>query len=66
MKITINGEQKTIEQERTISQVLDMLRVPRAGTAVAINGAIIPRDRHESHVVAEGDRIDILRPIGGG
>lgn len=66
MQITINGEKKTIEQEQTISQILDMLRVPRAGTAVAINGAIVSRDRHERHVVADGDRIDILRPIGGG
>ncbi|MBN1282779.1 MAG: sulfur carrier protein ThiS [Proteobacteria bacterium] len=66
MQIIVNNEQRTIDEGRTIAQMLDMLRVPRAGTAVAINGSIVPRDEHERCAVCDGDRIDILRPIGGG
>jgi len=66
MQITINGRLKRIGGARTISRLLEELRIPKPGTAVAQNGAIIPGDRHETQLVAEGDRIDILRPIGGG
>jgi sulfur carrier protein len=66
MNVTINGERKTIEAERTVSQLLDRLGVQPIGTAVAINGAIVPRDEHDARVIADGDIVDILRPIGGG
>jgi len=66
MKVMINGEERMLEENRVIADLLDMLCVPRPGTAVAINGAIVPRNEHDVRTISDGDRIDILRPIGGG
>jgi len=66
MKVIVNGEQKVLDGEQTIAQILEMLCVPQPGTAVAINGAIVPRNEHDGRAISDGDRIDILRPIGGG
>jgi thiamine biosynthesis protein ThiS len=42
------------------------LEISRPGTAVAINGEILPKDIFDDHALAEGDKVDILRAIGGG
>jgi thiamine biosynthesis protein ThiS len=66
MKVTINGEGRTMDEGGTISQLLERLGVSPAGTAVAVNGTIVPRDDHDARTIAEGDAVEILRPIGGG
>ncbi|MFA5811536.1 MAG: sulfur carrier protein ThiS [bacterium] len=66
MKIILNGKEHELNIEMPLTQLLHQLDVPRAGTAVAINGAIVPRDRHDTHKLVERDRVDILRAIGGG
>ena len=66
MKFIINGKEQEGSAELAIAQLLEQLGIPRAGTAVAINGAIVPRDEHEGREILDGDRIDILRAIGGG
>ncbi len=66
MKIILNGKETEFSKEMIVAQLLDHLNMPRQVTAVAVNGAIVPRDRHEMHAIADGDKIDILRAIGGG
>jgi sulfur carrier protein len=66
MKIVINGNEREVAEETIVAKLLLDLAIPPAGTAVAVNGAIVPQVEHESRIVAEGDRVDVLRPIGGG
>ncbi len=66
MKIKLNGEEKELNNEITISKLLSQFNIPKPGTAVAINSEIIPHDVFDDHTISEGDSIDILRAIGGG
>jgi sulfur carrier protein len=66
MEIILNGTKIAIDKTRTVAWLLDNLEISRPGTAVAINGEILPKDIFDDHALAEGDKVDILRAIGGG
>ena len=50
----------------TLSGLLTELKVPQKGVAIEVNGNIIPRSEFENLQIKEGDRIEILRIVGGG
>ena len=66
MKIIVNGEESTVEQGTTIAALLHRLDIPVAGTAVAIGDAIVSREVHDTRPLIDGDRVEIMRAIGGG
>ena len=66
ISITLNGESRKIAEAKTVAELLDDLDIPTAGTAVAVNGVVVPHDRHGTLTIAGGERVDVLRPIGGG
>lgn len=65
MKATINGEVREVSAE-TLEELLRGLRVPASGTAVAINGRVVPKTQHATYRVGEGDRIEIIVAVAGG
>jgi sulfur carrier protein len=50
----------------TLSDLLVQLALPAEGLAVAVNRAVIPRDRHPSHRLVALDQVEIIRAVGGG
>jgi sulfur carrier protein len=66
MKIIVNGMERVVESQKTIAEILSEFNVARHGIAVAVNEEIVPHTTHETHVLVEGDRVEIIRAIGGG
>jgi thiamine biosynthesis protein ThiS len=66
MNIQLNGEQKEISDGSTVTSLLDSLGIGRDRVAVEINLDIVPRARHATHVINDGDRIEIVQFVGGG
>ncbi len=66
MIISLNGEQKTIEAGFTLGQLIEQLGLTGKRLAVEINQEIIPKSAHSSHMLKEGDVIEIVHAIGGG
>lgn len=64
--ITVNGDERTIEKEVTVAELIDGFGMNTTGLAVAINGDVVSRSMHENHVIRDGDRVEIFRAIGGG
>ena len=64
--ITVNGQPREIEAGITIDGLLDTLNITREFTAVAVNREITPKSAYGSVTLAEGDRVEIVRPMGGG
>jgi sulfur carrier protein len=66
MNITINGE----DTDFGGSNVLDVVRHLGAdagvGVAVALNGEVVAKSLWSEATLKEGDRIEVLRAIGGG
>ncbi|MBT9462397.1 sulfur carrier protein ThiS [Hydrogenophaga sp.] len=65
MNVFINQETRELPAGATLA---DALRVcdPPAVFAAAVNLQFVPRTRYEQHVLADGDRIEIIAPITGG
>ncbi len=66
MNITVNGEPRQVPEQCTVAQLIDMLGLGNVRIAVEVNLEIVPRGTHAKHVLQEGDRVEVVRAIGGG
>jgi sulfur carrier protein len=68
MNVSVNGKPRTLPEGVTIADLVAAVTgqpLPR-GTAVARDGAVVPRSAWRETAVAEGDRIEILTATQGG
>ena len=66
MNIHLNNEPKEIDEGTSIGSLIDQLDLKRQFVAVELNQELIPREKHDDHVLAEGDSIEIVTLVGGG
>jgi sulfur carrier protein len=66
IQVTVNGAAHRLEQPLQISALLEKLALVGKKVAVERNGEIVPRSAHESTVLADGDRLEIVVAVGGG
>jgi sulfur carrier protein len=66
MKITVNGREMEVADGLSVEALLTQLAVKREFMAVAVNREITPRASYASVALHEGDRVEIVRPMGGG
>lgn len=65
--LTVNDETRTTEAASVVQLVHEVLgEVPEAGTAVALDGDVIPRSVWNTTELANGARVDILTAVQGG
>ncbi|GAB2614510.1 sulfur carrier protein ThiS [Novilysobacter erysipheiresistens] len=66
MDITLNGEPRALATPATITELLQAEGLAERRVAVEVNGEIVPRGRHGTHALADGDKIEIVHALGGG
>ncbi|MEY3668273.1 MAG: hypothetical protein RL572_1813 [Pseudomonadota bacterium] len=66
MQILVNGAQTEVAAGTTLQDLLVTLQLAEARLALECNQLIIPRSQHASHVLREGDIVEIVHAIGGG
>jgi len=66
MEILLNGEPLTVATQTTVAALLVQLDLAGQPLAVEVNLEIVPRSAHASHQLQAGDRVEIVRAIGGG
>ena len=66
MNVTVNGKPMELEGGTTVEGLLVLLGVPRQYLAVAVNREVTPKSEYTAVKLAEGDRVEIVRPMGGG
>ena len=64
--LTINGRERKLPAELPLPALLADLGVDRRLVAVAHNGDVIPRATYDDVIVRDGDRIEVVRMVGGG
>jgi thiamine biosynthesis protein ThiS len=64
--VTVNGKPRELEGQRSVTALLEMLDINPKQVAVALNGEVVPRDTWDAAVIGEGDRVEIVRAVGGG
>jgi sulfur carrier protein len=66
MNITVNGREMDVEEGLSVEALLTMLGIKREYTAVAVNREVAPRSTYATTRLRDGDRVEIVRPMGGG
>jgi sulfur carrier protein len=64
--ISVNGKPMEVEAGLTIEGLLTLLNVKREYTAVAVNREVTRRTEYAAVTLSEGDKVEIVRPMGGG
>jgi len=66
MQVILNGEEHEIRDHMTVADLLIDLRITLQYGAVAVNRRVVRKRDHEATYLRAGDRIEIVRPVGGG
>jgi sulfur carrier protein len=65
MNITVNGEERATEPKTVLGFLVELGIDPRA-VAVELNMDILEKGEYATTMVNDGDRIEIVRFVGGG
>ena len=66
MKITINGEERKMQQGTILSVLIEELGISCARVAVERNREIVPPEAYSETRLEEGDQLEIVSFVGGG
>jgi sulfur carrier protein len=66
ISLTINGKPVELEQPTPLMSYLERLGVNARTVAVEHNGEIIPRTSFTRVTLRDGDKVEIVRMVGGG
>jgi sulfur carrier protein len=66
MRVMLNGEDQEIRDDITVAELLHDLQIILQYGAVAVNRRVVRKKDHEATSLKAGDRIEIVRPVGGG
>lgn len=66
IEIFVNGQVRQVPEGCNVSHLLDELDLSGQRIAAEVNREIVPRSHYPSHTLRPGDRLEIVRAIGGG
>lgn len=66
MQIYVNGERREVDDQCTAARLIEQLGLTGQRVAVEVNLEIVPRGACAAHALQPGDKIEIVRAIGGG
>lgn len=66
MRVILNGEEQEIRDAMTVAELLHELQITLQYGAVAVNRRVVRKKDHVATRLNAGDRIEIVRPVGGG
>jgi sulfur carrier protein len=66
MRIFLNGEQRDLAPGTSLGVLVGTLNLDGRRIAVEVNEEIVPRSRYTIHRLREGDRVEIVKAMGGG
>ena len=66
MRVQVNGETRELEEGLTVLGLLESLGLKPSNTVVERNAVILDRSRCGEVKLKDGDRIELVRFVGGG
>lgn len=66
MRATVNGQAHDLPDGATVGTLLELLGTKRTGIAVAHNERVVPKAHYDTHVILDGDCLEIIRAVAGG
>ena len=67
MKVTVNNTEYNVPTGATVSDLLESLKIRNLkGTALAVNGEIVPDDRWQHTLIKDQDQVLMIEAVQGG
>ena len=68
MQLNVNGETTDIDDGASLAKLIERLDITNAsrGVAVAVNNAVVPREKWNETKLQAGDSVEIIRAVQGG
>jgi len=66
MRIICNGKEQTLDHDATVRTLLTLLALDPAAVVVEHNDEIVAPAQYDGRGLAEGDRLELVRFVGGG
>lgn len=66
MTVTVNGKPMELPEGLSIDDLLSRLKIRREFTAVALNREVTQRAHYADTKLQDGDKLEIVHPMGGG
>ena len=66
MQILVNDQPCETAEGCTVAVLLEQLGLTGKPVAVEVNRQLVPRQRHDEHILAGNDRLEIVTLVGGG
>ena len=66
MRLHLNGELREAPDLGTVADLARWLALPAFGSAIELNGEVRRRADHTATPLKEGDRLEVVRLVGGG
>jgi thiamine biosynthesis protein ThiS len=64
--IQVNGQNRSLDNHKSISDLLRMLGIPSRRVIVERNREIVDKSSIDQVILEDGDKVEIIRIVGGG
>ena len=65
-KIQLNGDSYEINKGTNLNELLNKLKIRKNKVAIEVNGEIIEKNKYPNLILSKGDKVEIVKFIGGG
>jgi sulfur carrier protein len=66
MRLTLNGEQRELADGLTITALLTETTGSTRGSAVVVDGAVVPRSAWDTEHLRDGQTVELITAVQGG
>ena len=65
-KIQLNGDLYEINDGTNLSELINKLKIQKNKVAIEVNGEIVEKSKYLNLILNKGDKVEIVKFIGGG
>ena len=65
-KIQLNGSPYEINKDINLNELLNKLKIQKNKVAIEVNGEIVEKNKYPNLILNKGDKVEIVKFIGGG
>jgi sulfur carrier protein len=66
IELSLNGKSREVEPGTSLGALVDQLGIDRRLIAAAHNGDVVKRELYDATLLRDGDRVEVVRMVGGG
>lgn len=66
LKVVVNDEERTLLENTSVKTLLEEMNLGGKTMVVVVNDEIIEHTQYENTILHNGDRVELVRIVGGG